>query len=408
MVCAARSSVLMWCPLLAVLFPCMPAFAQSSAPTLQQHEQLAQQYLAAKQPAKAIPELQAIVVADPNNLQARANLGVLLFFRGQFADALPQLQAAVALQPELWKIRALEGIAERRTGHDAAGRADLEASFPHLDDVNTQINVGRDLIESYTAAGDLEKASEMISTLLKLKPTDPELLYISYRVHNDQATEALLGLALAAPNSAQTHQAMAHELQREHDVNGTITNLKQALALDPALPGIHFELAEALHASTDARLRAEAAEQYRLAVQTDPSDPKAQTRLGDIDVEAGDLPAAASAYKLALQLNPTATDAKIGLANVLQQQGDLNGAAALLEQAVAADPSSSLAHFRLSVVYRKLKRPADVERELKAYEHFKAEREKLKTVYQQMRVEPAGSQDAAGTPAAGARDGGQP
>jgi hypothetical protein len=57
----------------------------------------------------------------------------------------------------------------------------------------------------------------------------------------------------------------------------------------------------------------------------------------------------------------------------------------LLEQVEAADPSNSLAHYRLSVVYRKLKRPDDVKRELELYQRYKNEREKLKAVYQNMR-----------------------
>ena len=45
-----------------------------------------------------------------------------------------------------------------------------------------------------------------------------------------------------------------------------------------------------------------------------------------------------------------------------------------------------LAHFRLSVVYRKLKRPEDVKREVELYQRYKDEREKLKAIYQKMRV----------------------
>ena len=44
-----------------------------------------------------------------------ANLGVLLFFQGNYAEAIPQMRAALQLQPDLWKIEALLGIAEKRT-----------------------------------------------------------------------------------------------------------------------------------------------------------------------------------------------------------------------------------------------------------------------------------------------------
>ncbi len=55
-----------------------------------------------------------------------------------------------------------------------------------------------------------------------------------------------LDLSVAAPDSGQMHQAMAHELAAQRDLTGAIANFRKALAIDPNLPGIHFELAEAL------------------------------------------------------------------------------------------------------------------------------------------------------------------
>jgi Tfp pilus assembly protein PilF len=352
---------------------------------LSRHIHLSQQYLAQHEPIKAIPELQAVLALDPKNLEAHANLGVLLFFQGEFVAAIPQLREALKLKPDLPKIESLLGLAERRIGDDLSGRRDLEAAFPRIEEEKLRLDVGRDLIESYSAAGELDKAADTVAVLLKTKPTDANLLYTSYRIHNDMAVEALLELALAAPESGQLHQAMAHELQRERDLAGTTNNLRKALALDSSLPGIHFELAEALHASDDQRLRAESLEQYRLAVQTAPNDPKAASRLGDIELEHGDADAAMSSYQQALKIQPNYVDAEVGLANILSEKGDSAAAAKLLEQVEAADPSNSLAHYRLSVVYRKLKRPDDVKRELELYQRYKNEREKLKAVYQNMR-----------------------
>jgi len=359
---------------------CSPQTAPNQQ-ELSSHLQKAQTYEHQNRPDLAIPELQAALAIDPSNLQSRANLGVLLFFHGNYDQALPLLQAVVAANPDLWKIQSLLGIAERKTGDDHQGRIDLETAFPHIDETKLKIDVGLQLIESYTATGELDKASALITQLLALKPTDPELLYAAYRIHSNMMAEDLLSLSLAAPDSAQLHQAIAHELQRTHDLEGTIRNLRQALALDPNLPGIHFELAEALHASDDQRLHTEAVQQYKLAVQTNPTDPKAATRLGDIEVEMGDLDAAEKNYQKALKLQPNSPDAKIGMANVLTEKGDPAAAAPLLEQVIAADPSNYLAHFRLSTVYRKLHRPDDVKRELDAYTKYKDMHEKLTSIY---------------------------
>jgi tetratricopeptide (TPR) repeat protein len=360
---------------------CFSQTAPTKQAELASHLQKAQTYLHQNRPNLAIPELQAAQALDPDNVEIRGNLGVLLFFQGKYDKALPHLQAAVAMKPDLWKIQSLLGIAERKTGDDHQGRLDLETAFPHIEDPKLKTDVGLELIESYASTDDLDKASDLIAELLRLKPTDPALLYAAYRIHSEMMAEDLLSLSLAAPDSAQLHQAIAHELQRTHDLEGTIRNLRAALALNPNLPGIHFELAEALHASDDQRLHTEALQQYKLAVLTNPSDPKAATRLGDIEVESGDLDAGQKDYERALTLQPNSADAKIGMANVLTEKGDPAAAAPLLEQVLAADPSNYLAHFRLSAVYRKLHRPDDVKRELDAYTKYKDMHEKLTTIY---------------------------
>ena len=383
--------------LLSALALALPFASRAQAPNTEAatHARLAQQYLAQHQPAKAIPELRAVLALEPQNTEVRANLGVLLFFENQYAEAVPNLRAAVEAKPDLYRIRALLGTAERRTGEEQAARTDLEATYPHLDssDPKLKANIGRELIESYAATDDLDKASDTIADLLKLQPTDPGLLYISYRIHTQMATAALLELGLSAPASAQTHQAIAHELQRDRNLPATIANLRQALALDPNLPGIHFELAEALHASDDQRLREESRQQYKLAVDTSPGDPKAITRMADVQLEDGQLEAAAESYQNALKLQPSSTDAAIGLANVYIQQARPAEALPLLERVENADPTNALAHFRLSAVYRKLNRPDDVKRELDLYKRYKEEREKLQKLYQQLRIASPG-QDA--------------
>lgn len=81
---------------LLVFLTAAPSFSQAvsshSAPSRQaqikQHSQLAQQYLSEQRPDLAIPELKAVVALDPKNLDARANLGVLLFFANNMRTPL--------------------------------------------------------------------------------------------------------------------------------------------------------------------------------------------------------------------------------------------------------------------------------------------------------------------------------
>ena len=358
----------------------------SKAQQIQAHEQRAHELLSQKKPALAAKEFAAVVALDPNNIDAQANLGVLLFFQKDYAQAEPHLRSAVEQHPELAKIRALLGMCERNLGKTDLARNDLQAVVGQLKEPAVQREAGLELIEIYVAEHDLPKAADVVEMLRQSAPTDPKVLYAAYRIYTDLAGEAMLDLSVAAPESGQMHQAMAHELSRERDVPGAIANFRKALAVDPNLPGIHFELGEALHASDDLKLRAEAEQQYKLAVAANPHDVKALSRLGDLAVEKDDLDGAINYYKMVLTLAPGDPDASLGLAHVYIEKDQAASALPLLQPLVAADPTNVLAHYRLSTAYRRLKRPEDAKRELAEYQKYRGIKDKLRAIYKEMRL----------------------
>ena len=75
----------------------------------------------------------------------------------------------------------------------------------------------------------------------------------------------------------------------------------------------------------------------------------------------------------------------IGLAHELVETGQPEAALPLLLTVIQSDPSNLLAHYRLSALYRRLKRPDDAKREVAEYERLKATREKLRGVYDALR-----------------------
>lgn len=362
---------------------CLQLSAQTGDPA--RHEQKAREYLQSRQPELARKEFAAVVAAQPRNLDAQANLGVLDYFSGDFREAEPHLRVALELDPKQSKLQALLGFCERRNGQAAAARADLQAALPGLSDEKIHKQAGLELVELATADGDLPAAAATIATLKSALPTDPEVLYAAYRVYTDLADEAILDLSLAGPNSAQMHLVMAHELVKARDNAAALTNYRAALAADPHLPGAHFELAELLASSSAPELKAEAPKQYQLALADNPRDDKALTRLGDLAAATGDHEAAIKRYTTALSMQPDSADAAIGMAHELVETNHAEQAVPLLQGVIKSDPSNLLAHFRLSALYRRLHRTEDAKREVAEYERLKATREKLRGVYDSLR-----------------------
>ena len=354
---------------------------------IESHSRKAAEYLKQNRPDLAVPEFKAIVALDPKNVDARGNIGVLLFFQGDYTNAIPELRAALKLRPTLSKIQALLGIAEKRTGDFNAARHDLEEAFPKVQDEKIRIETGMELIEIYTGTENLDKAAAVVSDLRNLDPTNEAVLYTSYRIYSDLAAESLLSLSVVNPNSARLHQAMAHELARRGNTAEAIENYRAALKIDPQLPGLYFELAEMLSTLSTTPGRQEAEKEYEAALEANPSDEQAECRLGDIALQKDDLKEAGQRYSRALQLQPNDPEADIGMAKVFMSMDQPQKAEPLLQQALKLDPTNVLAHFRLSAVYRQTGRPADAKHELEEYQKYKEMKEKLRTIYSDLHQE---------------------
>jgi tetratricopeptide (TPR) repeat protein len=373
--------VLLWEVLVLGL---LSGFTQSNSTLPQQiesHNHKAAEYLKQNRPDLAAPEFQAIIVLDPSNVDAHGNLGTVLFFQGNYADAIPQLRAALKLLPTLWKTQALLGIAEKRTGDPDAARRDLEIAFPNLSQEKIQIDAGMELIEIYSGTGDLDKAAATVSDLRKLAPTNEAILYSAYRIYSDLADESLLSLSVVDPKSARMQQAMAHELAKRGDSMKAIEYYRAALKIDPALPGIHYELAEMLRTLSTPESLQEAESEYKAALQANLLDEQSECRLGDIAAQANDEKTAYEHYSKALQLKPNDPEASLGLAKVLMSMNQPEKAVPLLQHALQLDPTSAVAHFRLGTIYRQTGRTAEAKNEMEEYKRYREMKEKLRSIY---------------------------
>jgi len=371
---------------------CSACFASQETAEKQQeftaHAQKAAGYLRDKHPDLAIPELQAAVAIDPGNVETQGNLGVLLFFQGKAAEAIPHFRAVLKQQPGLTKIQGLLGIAEARTSDVANARIDLEAAFPLIQSKEFKIQVGLELVGLDTQSNDLDAAAVVIAQLRKAYPENAEVLYAAYRTYSDLGGEAMLMLTLAAPESAQMHQLLAHEDIKQGNTNGAIAHYRSAIQIDPRLPGVHFELAELLRTSADAKIKEDAEKEYRLALAANPQDERASCRLAEIDLGRGNVAQAYQEYSQAVALRPTDTDAQLGLAKTLIEMEQQDKALPVLEKAVQLEPTNAIAHYRLGMLYRKLGRDEDAKREVESYKKYKEMKEKLRAIYKELQIQP--------------------
>lgn len=352
------------------------------------HIQKAQDYLREKRPDLAIPELEAAVRANPESVDAQGNLGVLLFFQGKYADAIPHLHAAILQQPSLSKIQGLLGIAESRTGSSADARKDLEAAFPAISDRKFKVEAGLELVGVDTQLGDLLAAAPVVGELQKLAPDNAEVLYAAYRTYSELESQTMLSLSLTGSNSAQMHEMLAHEEIKRGDTNAAVADFRKAIAIDPNLPGVHFDLAELLKTSQNPQVKKEAEQEYRADLAQNPVDARAERRLGEIDEGLGLSKQALEEYEAAVKMQPDDPDANLDLAKMMIQMGQREKALPLLEKSEQEDPTIALTHLRLSQLYRRQGMIKESDREVALYKKYTDLKAKLNASYKQLQVQP--------------------
>lgn len=371
-----------------VFFASLPVTFPAQTPDrqgIQEHYRRAQEARQAGQNASAAKEFREILRLDPHNAEAHANLGVIAYTEKDYAQAAQEFQSALKLRPSLWNAQAFLGMSELRLDHSHRAQELLEGSFEHLQDVRLQSQAGMDLISIYYRKQELGRGLEILKVLERAQPTDPNLLYTAYRTYTELAARTLATLAQVAPESAQMHRILAQAQQSQDDFSGAVAQYRKALELDPGLPGLHFELGQAILAnSTDEPSRQEAEKEFLLALAEDPSDANSHYMLGEIAWMRTKPEEAFTQYEEAVRLRPDFVDAHIALGKALTTLGRPAEALQHLLESVRLDPQNEVAHYRLAQAYRKLGRAEDAERESAIFRKLRDSHLPVQALYQQV------------------------
>jgi tetratricopeptide (TPR) repeat protein len=355
---------------------------------VQSHSQRAREALKASVPEAAVKEYRAVLELDPRNIEANGNLGVIEFFRDDCQSASRYFSAALAIQPSLPKAQALLGICQKRLG-DPSALASLERSFSGLTEPKLRIQVGMELMGLHYQQGNLHKAASLIQSLVELDPDNVDVLYSAQLLYTELADETLNKLAVLAPGSARMQQIVGERLVNAGDLKGAIEHYKKALALDPRLQGVRYELSQAILESSpsDGKAQTEAQALLEDAVKTEGDNARIECELGAIAVAKQDEEQGYAHYHRAFVLNPRETQAQMGLARLLMSERKSEEAVTFLRMAIESDPLNGEAHYRLALAYRDLQRAEDAQKEIRIFQDIKRIKDQVKELYRQMNKE---------------------
>jgi len=224
-------------------------------------------------------------------------------------------------------------------------------------------------------------AVDLLRSLNRDLPNDPDLLYLSSHVYSDLSTRASQQLLNTAPESFQAHQLNAEVLELQGKNSEAADEYRKVLSIHPNLPGIHYQLGELLLAGgAEGEMQDKARQEFEEELKIDPRNAAAEYELGEMARQARQWNDAIAHFERASQVDPSLADALIGLGKSLVSAGRTQDAVPSLEHAVHLEPDNPNAHYQLSFAYRRLGREQEAAKELAAYReaHDKLQSTKLR------------------------------
>ncbi len=316
---------------------------------------------------------------------ARLQQGARELARGDCADAQRDFRAVLAVDPSQIDAEGLLGMCEKRLGEPEA-QQHLERAFSRVRNAKLKTEIGVELADFYYQRGDLDHTLPVVRTLVALNPDNIDILFFAQNVYQDMADNTLNKLALLAPDSPRMQQAIAEHLVNEGDLKDATAHYRKALAMDPYLPGAHFELAEAILEANpnDAAAQTEAERQLEEALRVDGESARIECELGRDDFLQSRLDAALAHYRRANKLVSDDTEALMGIARITMRQQNPAAALPLLKQVIDEDPLNGEAHYRYARALQMSGQPDEAHRQMQIYEVVRNARQKVITLYEQM------------------------
>jgi tetratricopeptide (TPR) repeat protein len=230
---------------------------------------------------------------------------------------------------------------------------------------------------------------------VELDPDNVDILFAAQRVYSELADDTLNKLAIIAPQSARMQRVIAEHLINNGDLPGAIAHYRKALEIDPRVPGVHYELGEAILESSaaDPESQAAAQKEFETAIQTEGNNAKIECQLGRIAFLQPDVEQAYAHFKRAFALNPADAEAQLGLGRALATMAKEEEAVKYLRMAAQSDPLSSEAHYRLAIVCKRLGLLNEAEKEMHLFLEIKQTKERVTALYRQMNKKPAAPDD---------------
>lgn len=291
--------------------------------------------------------------------------GIAAFRDGRYSVALAKLKSA-----------GDNPTAQVFLGLTEAALNDCPAALPKLTTVNERTTdlyrlANLAAVKCYSSSNEAAKAFSVLNQLERKFPDDPDVLYLTAKLHMRAFHDATFAMFQRVPGSYRVHELSAEVFEVQNRYSEAAEEYRKAIAINPSAPDLHFRLGRALlmknheNASLD-----QAAEQFHAELKLNPEDGACEFQLGQIAQVKGQSAEAKGHFAQAVTLSPSFVQALIALGKIYTQEKNWARAISLLSRATELQPVNETAHYSLLTAYRD---SGDIER-------AKVEKAKLDTL----------------------------
>jgi tetratricopeptide (TPR) repeat protein len=351
--------------------------AQPSDTAVARHLQQAAEAAQRQDFHAAVAEYRAVIEMDPAHAEAHARLGMTYRRTGQLPEAVASFEQALRIAPQLPRVGILLAVAYMELGRNKDAVPLLESAFANEDELAMRLFVGGRLVDCFFSVGDEENGLLTALKLRKLAPDDPDVLYTASKVFANLWNNTVEHLLQRAPDSHRVHQVLAEVFEAQEKYADAAQEYRQILRTDPSLPGVHYRLGRMiLRSDPSSQGQQDALAAFQQELKLNPADVPSLTEAGELLLQSNQVDNAEKHFARAVALQPAHSQAIVGLAKVFLARQLFEQALLHLQRAREIDAGDEAIHYQLMTAYRQLGRMDEAKKSFETFQALKQEREK--------------------------------
>jgi tetratricopeptide (TPR) repeat protein len=316
------------------------------------------------------------VEENPRDAEAQARLGIAYRDAGRLAEAAQTLEKSLELNPRLPRVPILLAFVYMSSGRYSDAVSHLRQAFETEQEASMRLIVGQRLVECLFTTGGEEEAVEVIGKLRRLKPDDPDVLYLASKAYANVWNATVQRLLEKSADSHRAHQILAEVLETQEKFSEAASEYRVILRQQPRMPSFHYKLGKMLLRADPSPQGEDAAmAEFRAELEINPLDVPSRVEIGDLELKAGRVQDALKLFTRAVELQPGHAMAQLGLARVRIANRQYEEALLSLEEARRLAPKDDAVPYQKMLALRSLGRQSDARQAQADFQKLRLEKE---------------------------------